>query len=132
MDAAQQLGPNSATEIDAERFEQQAGVSPAPVREIAAQQPPLAKVVETVGLAIAVPARGLRTANELAAMILADLSRLEGCPKQGVKVTVYGCNPWNCWLSFAPAAGPVRNKTEIQNFCQIITERLKRLYEISD
>jgi hypothetical protein len=64
-------------------------------------------------------------------MILADLREMKGCPKAGVSVTVYGSNPWNSWLSFGGAAGPVPNKAELQEFCEIITERLKRLYDVS-
>jgi hypothetical protein len=63
-------------------------------------------------------------------MIHQDLSQLEECPKQGVKVTVYGLNPWNSLLTFGVDAGPVPNKTDLQSFCDIITERLKRLYDV--
>ncbi len=77
------------------------------------------------------PRREIKTAEQLAAMILADLSETNGCPKVGVNVTVYGSNPWNSWLSFGSKAGPVHNKAELQAFCDIITERLKRLYDIS-
>ena len=42
-----------------------------------------------------VPAKEKKTAEELAAMIRQDLSGVEGCPKRGVTVTVYGFNPWN-------------------------------------
>ena len=73
----------------------------------------------------------LRAADDLAAMILADLSKIDGCPKRGVNVTVYGSNPWNSWLSFGGEAGPVPNKVELQGFCDIITERLKRLYDVA-
>lgn len=73
----------------------------------------------------------LITADELAAMILSDLRQVKGCPQAGVNVTVYGLNPWNAWLSFGAAAGPVRNKAELQEFCEIITARLKRLYEVA-
>jgi len=45
-------------------------------------------------------------------------------------VTVYGLNPWNSMLTFGAAAGPVRNKAELQRFCEIITSRLQRLYDI--
>ena len=69
-----------------------------------------------------------KTAEELAAMILADLRQVEGCPKQGVTVTVYGI-PWKALLMFGAAAGPVRNKAELQRFFEIITERLQRLYD---
>jgi hypothetical protein len=65
-------------------------------------------------------------------MIHQDLSQIEGCPKEDVKVTIYGLNPWNCLLTFGVDAGPVRNRAELQGFCDIITERLKRLYDVRD
>jgi hypothetical protein len=71
-----------------------------------------------------------KTADELAAMIHADLSQMDGCPKQGVKVTVYGI-PWKSMLMFGVAAGPVKNKAELQGFFNIITERLQRLYDVA-
>jgi len=71
-----------------------------------------------------------KTTEELAAMILQDLSNIDGCPKRRVTVTVYGLNPWNAMLTFGVAAGPVRNKDELQRFCDILTERLRRLYDV--
>ena len=71
----------------------------------------------------------VKTAEELEAMILEDLRKVDGCPEQGVNVTVYGI-PWNAMLMFGAAAGPVRNKDELKQFFEIITERLQRLYEI--
>ncbi|MBV9566553.1 MAG: hypothetical protein JO172_00300 [Hyphomicrobiales bacterium] len=71
-----------------------------------------------------------KTEEELAAMIHADLSQMDGCPKQGVTVTVYGI-PWKSMLTFGVAAGPVRNKAELQSFCEAITERLQRLYDVA-
>ena len=72
----------------------------------------------------------MKTAEELAAMIHADLSRMDGCPQKGVSVTVYGI-PWKAMLTFGAAAGPVRNKSELQRFFEIITERLQRLYDVA-
>jgi hypothetical protein len=83
------------------------------------------------GLARPTPVKEKRTAEELAAMIRQDLSGVEGCPKRGVTVTVYGLNPWNSMLTFGVDAGPVPNKADLQNFCDLITERLKRLYDVS-
>jgi hypothetical protein len=71
-----------------------------------------------------------KTAEELAAMIHEDLSKVEGGPTAGVNVTVYGI-PWKSMLTFSPAAGPVRNKAELQKFFKIITERHQRLYDIA-
>ena len=78
----------------------------------------------------AIPVKQTKTTDELAAMIYQDLSQIEGCPEHGVKVTVYGLNPWNSLLTFGVDAGPVRNKADLQNFCDIITDRLKRLYDV--
>ena len=71
-----------------------------------------------------------KAAEELEAMILEDLIKVDGCPKTGISVTVYGI-PWNAMLMFGAAAGPVRNKDELKGFFEIITERLKRLYDIA-
>jgi hypothetical protein len=71
-----------------------------------------------------------KTAEELAAMIREDLSQMDGCPKQGVTVTVYGI-PWKSMLTFGVGAGPVHNRAELQRFCEAITERMQRLYDVS-
>jgi hypothetical protein len=92
--------------------------------------PPLQTATVNAGLSHNAPVKGAKTADELAAMILSDLKEIKGCPKVGIKVTVYGSNPWNSWLSFGGAAGPVPNRAELQGFCDIITERLKRLYNV--
>jgi hypothetical protein len=35
-------------------------------------------------------------------------------------------------LTFGVDAGPVPNKAELQSFCNILTERLQRLYDVYD
>ena len=76
------------------------------------------------------PTKEKKTAEELTVMIREDLGKMDGCPKRGVIVTVYGFNPWNAMLTFGVDAGPVRNKVELQSFFDIITERLRRLYDV--
>jgi hypothetical protein len=71
-----------------------------------------------------------KTAEELAEMIHEDLTKIDGCPERGISVTVYGI-PWRSMLTFGAAAGPVRNKAELQKFFEIITERLQRLYDLA-
>jgi hypothetical protein len=71
-----------------------------------------------------------KTAEQLAAMIVQDLSEVDGCPKRGVNVTVYGI-PWNAMLMFGAAAGPVPGKDEVRKFFEIIKERLQRLYDVA-
>jgi hypothetical protein len=96
----------------------------------APQEPIEVQKSASVDLTWTAPAKEIKVADQLAAMILEDLSKTEGCPKRGVKVTVYGSNPWNSWLSFDADAGPVRKKADLQGLCEIITERLKRLYDV--
>ena len=36
-----------------------------------------------------------KTAEELVAMIREDLSNVDGCPKRGIVVTVYGIQSWS-------------------------------------
>jgi hypothetical protein len=77
------------------------------------------------------PVKEQRTANELAAMILSDLQQVAGCPRSGVTVTVYGLSPWNSWLHFGAAAGAVHNKQELQDFCTLLTDRLRLRYDVA-
>jgi len=106
-------------------------LQPAPQKPIDVQQPPAPESAPaSVGLTWTAPAKEKKETDQLAAMILEDLNKTEGCPKRGVKVTVYGSNPWNSMLSFGADAGPVRNKADLQGLCEIITERLKRLYDV--
>jgi hypothetical protein len=95
-----------------------------------ADVPTTSETEEPYGLARPAPAKEKKTAEELAAMIRQDLSKVDGWPKRGVSVTVYGLNPWNSLLAFGVDAGPVPNRVDLQNFCDIITERLKRLYNV--
>ena len=83
------------------------------------------------GLRPPTPTKEKRTADELAAMIRQDLSKVDGCPRRGITVTVYGLSPWNSMLAFGVDAGPVPNKADLQSFCDIITERLRRLYDVA-
>jgi hypothetical protein len=73
-----------------------------------------------------------KTAEELAEMIRQDLSQMSGCPKRAIEVTVYGLSPWNAMLKFGVEAWPLANKRKLLGFFDIITERLKRLYDIRD
>jgi hypothetical protein len=105
--------------------------SPASEAPEPTQPPPIPTAPDRAFFPPMTSAKERKTADELAAMIAADLREVEGCPSRGLKVTVYGSNPWNAWLSFGAEAGPVPNKTELQDFLDIITERLKRLYDVT-
>jgi hypothetical protein len=93
--------------------------------------PATSETEEHHGMARPPPTKEKKTAAELAAMILQDLSNIDGFPECGVTVTVYGLNPWNSMLTFGVAAGPVPNRADLRIFCDLITDRLKRLYDVS-
>jgi hypothetical protein len=71
-----------------------------------ADVPAISDTHESHGLPLTTRAKEKKTAEELAAMIHHDLSQIEGCPKRGVKLTVYGLSPWNSLLTFGVDAGP--------------------------
>jgi hypothetical protein len=48
-----------------------------------------------------------RSKSEMAEIILRALRSIDGCPRQGFEVTVYGERPWNAMLRITPAAGRV-------------------------
>jgi hypothetical protein len=75
------------------------------------------------------PPKETRTAEKISAMVRQDLLNMDGCPQDGVSVTVYGI-PWKAMLTFSVAAGPVHNKAELQIFFEAIVERLQRLYDV--
>jgi hypothetical protein len=70
-----------------------------------------------------------KTADELAAMILDDLQNFEGCPRQGVRITIYGGKNWNAMLMFGTAAGPVPYVNEVRSLFRTIVERLQKRYD---
>lgn len=48
-----------------------------------------------------------KTPAEMAEIILRALQAIEGCPRRGFEVTVYGAYPWNAMLRITPAAGAI-------------------------
>jgi hypothetical protein len=71
-----------------------------------------------------------KTADELVTMILDDLQKFEGCPRKGVRITVYGGRDWNAMLMFGAEAGPVPNVSILRSLFQTITERLQNRYDL--
>jgi hypothetical protein len=67
---------------------------PAPPDETVQRQPPAIPPVQSEpafpDLQHHAPVKELKTANDLAAMIINDLQQVNGCPVAGVNVTVHG------------------------------------------
>jgi hypothetical protein len=68
-------------------------LEPEPRKPIKAENPSVPPAPTSVGLTRAAPAKEKKASDELAPMIFADSSKIEGWPKRGVSVTVYGSNP---------------------------------------
>jgi hypothetical protein len=71
-----------------------------------------------------------RSAGELAAIILNALRTLEGSPKDGFAVTVYGANPWNAMLTITPAAGAIKDAPLWRERVKEMAIRLREHYDL--
>jgi hypothetical protein len=72
-----------------------------------------------------------KTAEELAAMIEADVAKHPECPRTGFQVTVYGTTLWRAMLTIKPAAGPVRNPQEWRDLTEELADRLRSRYDLA-
>jgi hypothetical protein len=71
-----------------------------------------------------------RSAVELAAIILNALRTLDGSPKDGFAVTVYGANPWNAMLTITPAAGAIKDAPLWRERVKEMAIRLREHYDL--
>jgi hypothetical protein len=71
-----------------------------------------------------------RSAEELAAIILNALRTLDGSPKEGFTVTVYGANPWNAMLTITPAAGAIKDAPLWRERVKEMAIRLREHYDL--
>jgi hypothetical protein len=71
-----------------------------------------------------------RSATELAAIILTALRTLDGSPKDGFAVTVYGANPWNAMLTITPAAGAIKDAPLWRERVKEMAIRLREHYDL--
>lgn len=69
---------------------------------------------------------------EMAGIILRTLRAIDGCPKQGFEVTVYGAHPWNAMLRIAPAAGPLHDAPAWRERVRDMVPRLREQYKLLD
>jgi hypothetical protein len=73
----------------------------------------------------------IKTADELARMIEADLAKHPQCPRAGFVVTVYGTTLWRAMLTITPAAGPVRDPQEWRDLTEELAERIRKRYDLA-
>jgi hypothetical protein len=71
--------------------------------------------------------RKMRTisADHLQNLILAAFQKIEGFPKDGVSITVYGLRPWNVMITFAPGSASFQNATMYREMLPQIVAKLR-------
>lgn len=75
---------------------------------------------------------GLRTREEMATIILNGLRTLDGAPRRGFVVTVYGYNPWNAMLTIKPEAASIANPALWYARVREMAARLREEYQLAD
>jgi hypothetical protein len=93
-----------------------------------AQAPPPNEAMQTASEG----KRQLRTAGELADIILNALRAVDGVPERGFVITVYGSRPWNAMLTIKPEAGRIKDVQLWRQRVQDIGARLRRDFDLID
>lgn len=80
----------------------------------------------------AASSKQLRSADEIAGIILKSLHTIEDCPARGFVVTVYGSNPWNAMLTIRPEAGPRIDRALWCSRVHDIGVQLRNEFDVAD
>ncbi|WP_024511857.1 hypothetical protein [Bradyrhizobium sp. ARR65] len=64
-------------------------------------------------------------------LILAAFRQIEGFPKNGVSITVYGLHPWNAMITFAPGSSSFKNATMYREMLPQIVAKLREDFYVS-
>jgi hypothetical protein len=81
---------------------------------------------------VAANSKQLRSADEIAGIIMKSLRTIEGCPVIGLSVTVYGSNPWNAMLTIRPEAGSRVNRELWCSRVHDIGVQLRNEFDVAD
>ena len=134
--ATPEAEPTAASESDPEPKPDQTADAQEPTK---ADEAPLTAVAEAQALppVEATPfasegKRRLRTAGELADIILNALRAVDGVPERGFLITVYGSRPWNAMLTIKPEAGRIKDVQLWRQRVQDIGARLRRDFDLID
>jgi hypothetical protein len=73
-----------------------------------------------------------RSPSEMADIILRALKAIEGCPKQGFEVIVYGARPWNAMLRITPAVGQLSDAQAWRARVRDMVPLLREQYDVVD
>jgi hypothetical protein len=95
-----------------------------PKREppVAAQPPPMPQAGQQ--------GRAKLRPSKVQELLLDGLRHMPDFPGRGVSVTVYGSNPWNAMLNFAPGSTSHRNAIVLREALSDIVQKLRATIEV--
>lgn len=70
------------------------------------------------------------TGEHLQTIILAGLQEIDGFPKSGVLITVYGVRPWNAMITFAPGSASKKDATTYCDVLQQLVAKLRKQFDV--
>jgi hypothetical protein len=71
------------------------------------------------------PNRPRLSAEKVQSLLLQSLARIPNFPERGVAVTVYGFNPWNAMLNFAPRSASHRDAIMFREALADMVQKLR-------
>jgi hypothetical protein len=69
-------------------------------------------------------------ASKVGDLLLEGLMQMPDFPRRGVQVTVYGSNPWNAMLNFAPGSTSHKNAITCREALTEIVDKLRPTVEV--
>lgn len=68
----------------------------------------------------------------IADLVLGELRKIDGFPKSGVSITVYGSRPWNAMIRFAPFSTTSQDAARLRHALPDIVFRLRQYVELDN
>lgn len=68
----------------------------------------------------------------IADLVLGELRKMDGFPKSGVSITVYGSRPWNAMIRFAPFSTTSQDAARLRHAVPDIVFRLRGYVELEN
>ncbi|MCP3466581.1 hypothetical protein [Bradyrhizobium sp. CCGUVB23] len=109
---------------------------PAPEMPPTLQEEPLAASAPPNKPIVPTPAgnhdekRARLPAVAIADLVLGELRKVDGFPKSGVSITVYGYRPWNAMIKFAPFSTTSENAARLRHALPDIVFKLRQYVDL--
>ncbi|MBR0717540.1 hypothetical protein [Bradyrhizobium liaoningense] len=98
---------------------------------VTAAAPP-AKPVASLSAGDTDEKRARLPAVAIADLVLGELRKVDGFPKAGVSITVYGSRPWNAMIRFAPFSTTSQDATRLRRALPEIVFRLRQYVDLEN